>query len=149
MVEILPLFNFKQKRKIMGNDKKCTTILLVEDEAIILLATSRSLKRFGYKVISANSGEKAVEFIISNKDIDLVLMDIYLGSGIDGTESARRITCIRDIPIVFLTSHSKHEMLKKAEDIIHYGYIIKGSGDFVLQSSIEIAFELFESACRI
>ena len=41
----------------------CKTILLVEDEAIIALSEKKSLERYGYKVITAKSGENAIEII--------------------------------------------------------------------------------------
>lgn len=125
------------------------TILLVEDEAIISIVISNILKRFGYKVVSANSGERAVEIAVSNETIDLILMDIELGSGIDGTEAAQRILSSRNIPIVFHTSHSEREMVERVRGITRYGYVIKSSGDFVLQSSIEMAFELVEAHKKI
>jgi PAS domain S-box-containing protein len=124
---------------------KKPTILLVEDEALIALEEVQTLSRFGYNVVSASSGIKAVDLIANKPDIDLVLMDIDLGHGIDGTEAARRILSFRTIPIVFLTSHSEREMVEKVRGITRYGYVIKNSGDFVLQSSIEMAFELFEA----
>jgi len=129
----------------MDNEKMNKTILLVEDEAIISIITSKSLSRFGYDVIPVNSGEKAVELAFADENINLILMDINLGDGIDGTESARQILSSRDIPIVFHTSHSEREMVEKVRGITRYGYVIKSSGDFVLQSSIEMAFELFEA----
>jgi PAS domain S-box-containing protein len=76
---------------------------------------------------------------------DLVLMDIDIGKRIDGTETARRILKNKNIPVVFLTSHAEREMVERVRGITRYGYIIKNSGDFVLQSSIEMAFELFEA----
>ncbi len=72
-------------------------------------------------------------------------MDIDLGAGISGPEAAERILNICPIPIVFLTSHSERDMVDKVRGITRYGYIIKDSGDFVLQSSIEMAYELFEA----
>jgi PAS domain S-box-containing protein len=121
------------------------TILLVEDEAIIALAEAASIKRFGYDVVPAYSGEDAVKAAAEDATISLILMDIDLGKGIDGTEAARRILLGRNLPIVFLTSHSEREMVEKVRGITRYGYVIKNSGDFVLQSSIEMAFELFEA----
>ena len=126
------------------------TILLVEDEAIIALAEKRTIEGFGYRVLTAGTGEAAVE-ISSHADasIDLVLMDIDLGPGIDGTEAARRILLQRNLPIVFLTSHSERERVEKVRGITRYGYVVKNSGDFVLQSSIEMAFELFSAHERL
>jgi PAS domain S-box-containing protein len=125
----------------MGGKK----ILLVEDEAIIALGEAETIRRFGYDVIIGNSGEDAVKIALGDTAVGLILMDIDLGKGIDGTEAARRILSERDVPIVFLTSHSEKEMVEKVRGITRYGYVIKNSGDFVLQSSIEMAFELFEA----
>ncbi|HEY3276377.1 MAG TPA: PAS domain S-box protein [Syntrophorhabdaceae bacterium] len=122
------------------------TILLVEDEALIAMAEAEAIRRFGYnKVIIANSGEKAVRLATENREIDLVLMDINLGKGIDGTEAARQILSRRTIPIVFLTSHSEQEYVERVKEITRYGYVTKDCGNFVLQSSIGMAFELFEA----
>jgi PAS domain S-box-containing protein len=119
-------------------------ILLVEDEAIIALTESKTIESFGYEVLCAYSGEAAVQMVGSNKAIDLILMDIDLGHGIDGPEAARKILDQRSIPIVFLTAHSEREMVLKVRGITRYGYIVKNSGNFVLQTSIEMAFELYE-----
>jgi len=121
------------------------TILLVEDEFIIGLAQAETIRDFGYEVITAYSGEEAVQIIAENKGVDFILMDINLGEGIDGTEAARQILSTRNIPIVFLTSHSERAFVEKVKEITRYGYVIKNSGNFVLQASIEMAFELFQA----
>jgi PAS domain S-box-containing protein len=121
------------------------SILLVEDDFALALVTSEILKDFGFIVITANTGEEAVKIALSNERISLILMDINLGDGIDGPEAARQILQKRNIPIVFLTSHSEKEYVDKVKKITRYGYVIKNSGDFVLHSSIDMAFELFEA----
>lgn len=125
--------------------KRARTILLVEDNAVTSLITEKIIKKYGYGVFTAYSGEQGVELALSDESIDLVLMDIDLGDGIDGTEAARRILSNRHVPIVFLTSHAEKDMVDKVKGITRYGYVIKSSGDFVLNSSIEMAFELFEA----
>jgi two-component sensor histidine kinase/CheY-like chemotaxis protein len=124
------------------------TILLVEDELLIAAVESQTIEGFGYSVLIAGSGEKAVDIGAANPDIDLILMDIDLGGGIDGTEAARRILAKRAVPIVFLTSHGEKEFVERVKEITRYGYVIKNSGDFVLRSSIEMALNLFEANQR-
>ncbi|MFC1670917.1 PAS domain S-box protein [Spirochaetota bacterium] len=119
-------------------------ILLVEDEAIIALSESKIIEKSGYDVVVANSGEKAIKLFKNNPGFDLILMDIDLGKGIDGTETARKILSKHDVPIVFLTGHAEKEMVNKVKGITRYGYIIKESGRFVLIESINMAFELYE-----
>jgi PAS domain S-box-containing protein len=123
--------------------EKNKTILLVEDEVIIAMVKAETIKQFGYTVLLAYNGNSAIEIATGNAIVDLILMDIDLGKNIDGTEAARRILEKINIPIVFLTSHSEREMVERVRGITRYGYVIKDSGDFVLQSSIEMAFELF------
>ncbi|HPQ54666.1 MAG TPA: PAS domain S-box protein [Spirochaetota bacterium] len=121
------------------------TVLLVEDEALIAIAEKMRLESAGYSVITANSGENAVAVVRSGETIDIVLMDIDLGPGIDGTRAAEEILSIQDIPIIFLTSHAEQEMVERVRRITRYGYVLKNSGDFVLLSSIEMAFELHDA----
>jgi PAS domain S-box-containing protein len=124
------------------------TILLVEDEAIIAMGEKITLEKFGYKVLIANSGEDAIATIANTPAIDLILMDINLGGGIDGTEIAARILKRRDIPVVFLSSHTEPEIVKKTEKITSYGYVVKASSNTVIDASIKMAFKLFEAKIR-
>jgi PAS domain S-box-containing protein len=129
------------------NDQKTNKnrILLVEDEALIALSEKQSLEKHSYEVVTVYSGEKAVQTATEDTEISLVLMDIDLGGGIDGTEAAQQILEVRSLPIVFLTSHSEREYVERVKKITSYGYVLKSSGEFVLLRSIEMAFELFSS----
>ncbi|MCX7820323.1 MAG: response regulator [Brevinematales bacterium] len=126
----------------MSENKK--TILLVEDEVLIALSNQEMLNNLSYNVIRANSGELAIELALKN-DISLVLMDIDLGKGMDGTEAASIILKEKDIPIIFLTNHIEKEYIEKAEKITSYGYIIKNSPPPVIDASIKMAFRLYET----
>ena len=119
------------------------SLLLVEDEAIIALAQKKSLESAGYLVQVAHSGESAVAAVHRDSEIDIVLMDIDLGTGIDGPEAARRILEVREVPVVFLTSHSEQSYVDRVEAITKYGYVLKSSGTFTLLQAIKTALELF------
>ncbi|MDA3949670.1 MAG: PAS domain S-box protein [Spirochaeta sp.] len=120
-------------------------ILLVEDEALLAMNEKMQLERYGYSVKTVTTGEKAVETVHTSPDIDLILMDIDLGAGIDGTQAAETILQVRDVPIVFLSSHTEPEIVEKTEKITSYGYVVKNSNIAVLDASIKMAFKLFES----
>lgn len=125
----------------MTNSK---TILLVEDDAMIALFESRVLKKNGYEVIIVQEGEKAIETVNRNENIDLILMDIDLGKGMDGTETATEILKNHDIPVVFLSSHSEPEIVEKTNKITSYGYIEKNTDETVWIASLRMAFKLHE-----
>ena len=124
------------------NDRK--TILLVEDEAILALSEKMALEQCGYAVQTVNTGEEAVEAVNASTKIDLILMDINLGSGIDGTEAAEIILKDHTIPILFVSSHCEREIVEKTERISSYGYVVKSSAITVLDASIKMAFKLFD-----
>lgn len=132
----------------MSDEATRGLLLLVEDQAIIAMAEAEMLRRHGFAVETALSGGEAVEIATRETRIDLVLMDINLGAGMDGTTAAERILEHRDMPIVFLTAYSDEETVRRVRDITRYGFVVKNSGDFVLVSSIEMALELFSAHKR-
>jgi CheY-like chemotaxis protein len=86
-------------------------ILVVEDEAIILLQLEEILHTIGYVVAGlAASGEDAIEKARRLKP-DLVLMDIVMPGKINGIEAAKIINEELDIPVVFLTSYSEDTII--------------------------------------
>ena len=119
------------------------TILLVEDQVIIAEDVKFQLDSLGYNVLAVYKGIEAVDEIRRNKNIDLILMDIDLGKGMDGGETARQILELRDMPIIFLSNHTEKEGVERTEAITSYGYVTKNSGIVVLDTSIKMAFRLF------
>jgi DNA-binding NarL/FixJ family response regulator len=84
-------------------------ILIVEDEADIRHLIEVYLIEYGYQVVLAESGERALELFPQVKP-DLVILDVLLG-GIDGMEVCRRLREHSYVPILFLTC------LDEAEDV--------------------------------
>ncbi len=123
-------------------------ILLVEDEPLVAMAQQETLQRYGYRVVWASTGERAVEIAAERPEIDLVLMDINLGPGMDGTDAAQQILKTKELPVVFLLSYTDPKVVEKTEEIVSYGYIVKSSGDAVLLASLKTAFRLFDSRNR-
>lgn len=63
---------------------------LVEDEAIIAMAEAAMLLKNDHEVVLAESGEQAVALFSHAPRIDLALMDIDLGRGMDGSSPTTR-----------------------------------------------------------
>ena len=123
--------------------------MLVEDDRVTAVAEKKALEKYGYAVYVAYTGEAAVERCRNGGDPangnhpELILMDIDLGEGIDGTVAAEQILQHRHIPIVFLSSHTSPEIVERTEKITSYGYVVKSSSFTVVDASIKMAFKLF------
>jgi len=129
-------------------DFRGKTILIVDDDRIIAMAEASFLNKNGYTVLTAGTGEEVFEILESGMECHMVLLDIDLGNDMNGPEIAGKILEMRDIPIVFVTSHTEGDMTERVKHIKKYGYVVKNSGDFVVLSAIEMAFELFYERSR-
>jgi len=116
-----------------------SSILIVEDEAIIASVISGALKKFGYEVADIlNSGEAAVATALQKKP-DLILMDIRLQGELDGIAAAEQIQKQMDIPIIYLTAYADETTLERAKKTRPYGYIPKPFQEIELKTTIEMA----------
>jgi CheY-like chemotaxis protein len=61
-----------------------TVILIVEDEAIIRIATAALLEEAGYTVLEARDADVAVQILESRNDIRAVFTDIRMPGSLDG-----------------------------------------------------------------
>ena len=90
------------------------TILIVDDEQSIRTALIAFLVRLGFTVITAETGEQAIQLTNEEKP-DLVLLDVVLDeddpTSMSGIEVCREIRTMRHfIPIIMLTSHAEWEI---------------------------------------
>ncbi|RMF03324.1 MAG: response regulator [Chloroflexi bacterium] len=100
-------------------------ILLVEDEALTALLLTRNLEMIGYHMCApVGTGEAAVETAAAEQP-DVVLMDIRLGSAMDGIEAAKQIKAIRPVPIVFMTGYEDDQTRARADSVGPAAYLVK------------------------
>ena len=82
-------------------------VLVLEDESSIRSFIVINLRRAGYQVVEAESGEQALELLSQHSDVRVALLDIML-PGIDGFEVCRRIRANNPtIGIIMLTARSQ------------------------------------------
>lgn len=125
-------------------------ILIVEDEAVTVLALKHELTELGYEI--AGDASTAAEALRNAEDnqADLVLMDIQLEGGVSGVAAAAAIRGHLDIPVVFLTAHASGETVARAVESGAFGYLLKPYTAPELKAAIEIALHKHntESAMR-
>jgi CheY-like chemotaxis protein len=95
---------YEEERAVLSAESYRTakTVLFVDDEPSILKMRRLVFEALGYSVLTAISGEKALE-ALELHPVDVVVLD-YLMPGMDGEETARCIRRLRgDIPIILST----------------------------------------------
>jgi len=103
----------------MNNKQK---VLIVDDNNINIKFIADVLKELDYiSLVFATNGYKAIE-IVSNQQIDIILMDINM-PGIDGFETVKRMNT--KIPIIYVTALEDKESILKAFENGGVDYITK------------------------
>ena len=98
-------------------------ILVLEDEEAIRAFVVLNLKRAGYEMVEASTGEEALELFDQNPDIDVAVLDVML-PGIDGLEVCKKIrSSNQKIGIIMLTA--------KAQEIDKVAGLMNGADDYV------------------
>lgn len=82
-------------------DSNSPLVLVVDDEPNIRDAIAFTLKREGFRVLTAGTGPDALEQAKSNPDV--ILLDIML-PGMDGLEVLRRIRSSSNVPVLMLSA---------------------------------------------
>jgi len=83
-------------------------IMVVDDEENIRFLYQEELRDDGYEVVTAGSGEKALELLPMERP-DLITLDIKM-PGMDGMETLRKIKEIdKDIPVILCTAYGQYK----------------------------------------
>jgi PAS domain S-box-containing protein len=96
------------------------TILVVEDDALILQQLTAQLMGLGYEVVTASAGKPALDILRDRPDIDLLFTDVILPGGMDGRQIADAALAFRpSLKVLFTTGYSENA-------IVHHGRLDRG-----------------------
>jgi two-component system, NtrC family, response regulator AtoC len=88
-------------------------ILVVDDEKLIRWSVAERLQRDGYEVLSAESGEQALEMVAATPP-DLMLLDVRL-PGIDGVQTLQRALSLHpEVAVLMMSAHSTVDIAVEA-----------------------------------
>lgn len=123
-------------------------VLIVDDNENNLFSLQALInKHMDVEVISANSGQRAVEIALENPRIDLIVLDIQMPE-MDGFQTATMLKVrkrTRDIPIIFLTAAYKtDEFQQKGYEVGAADYLLKPIDDNQLINKISTYLRLIE-----
>ena len=97
-------------------------ILIIDDEASIRVTLAAILEDEGFSALCAASAEEAFDILESTR-VDLALLDIWLGEGMDGMTALERIRGRYSLPVIIISGHGTIETAVQATR--------KGAFDFI------------------
>ncbi|WP_295672869.1 response regulator [uncultured Mucilaginibacter sp.] len=95
-----------KSRDLLDDVLKDNTVLIADDDVRNIFSMTKSLEKYGMKVITAIDGKEALEQLTQHPEISLVLMDMMMPE-MDGYESTTRIRqnpLFKEIPVIAVTA---------------------------------------------
>lgn len=84
-------------------------VAIVEDELMVAWALKSTVEDLGYQVAGIFADADAALARLLVQPVELVLMDINLGAGMDGVEMARRVKAAFQTPVIFISAYADPE----------------------------------------
>ena len=102
-----------------------TTILLVEDDPTLLSTLAYNLTRNGYRVLTADNGESALDHVARHGDaIDLIILDVML-PGLNGFQVLRTLRRTHSIPVLMLSARGEEQDKVDGLELGADDYVVK------------------------
>ena len=115
-------------------------LMIVDDDAVLTMHLEELLVAMGYSVVAVSSSGKEAIDIARRVMPDLVLMDIlFPNQDLDGIEAAGIINQEMDIPVVFISGHTREEIIQRSRTSGAYGYLSKPLSKEQIKPTVEIA----------
>lgn len=105
------------------------TILIIDDEELVIKSVEKLLTRQGYQIIVCRRGTDAIE-TIKKRDVDLIICDIRMPD-LSGVDTIKKIREIRQqkgqekIPEILMTGYADPECNAEAEKLAVSDYVYK------------------------
>ena len=111
-----------------------STVLLVEDDPAARQGLELALRRLGYGVRAAATGEAAVDEL-GQGPVDVVVLDVML-PGVDGFEVCRRLRRVSNVPVIMLTARGDDFDVVAGLEAGADDYVVKPAEPRVLDARI-------------
>jgi chemotaxis family two-component system sensor histidine kinase/response regulator PixL len=113
--------------KSQSKTVKLKTIMVVDDSTALRRTMALSLEKNGYRVLQAKDGKDALNKIIQNSELDLIICDIEMPTmnGFEFLGARRRDSQLAKIPVIMLTSRSGAKHRNLAMQLGANGYFTK------------------------
>ncbi len=117
-------------------------MLIVEDEANIVLSLEILLRRAGYETAATGDGEEALDLIRRDRP-DVVLLDIMLPkrNGYEVCRAVKADPAISSIPVIMLTAKGQEVEILKGLELGASAYIAKPFGNAEVLEAVRAALE--------
>ena len=124
---------------------KTLKLMLVDDEKRYLQTTAKLMEKKGIEVVTAQSGEQALD-LLRTHDVHVVILDIKM-PGMDGFKTLRAIkTLYPQVEVIMLTGHATMDSAIEGLQFGAFDYVMKPAD---IDDIVNKAYEAFEKRRRL
>ncbi len=105
------------------------TILVIEDEALLLQAIAKKLEASGYEAITATTGDQAIDYLKNLPELpDAIWLDYYLGEDLNGLDLMNQFKSNdkwSNIPVVVVSNSASDDKIHSMLALGAKKYLLK------------------------
>lgn len=99
------------------------TLLIADDDRLVLATLAEGLRRAGHTVLEAADGDEAIHLACDRKP-DLAILDVRM-PGRDGLDVAQWLRAHTNVPFLFLSAYGDASVVTEAVESGALGYLVK------------------------
>jgi signal transduction histidine kinase len=112
------------------------SVLLVDDDPLVLASTTPMLEDLGHSVLAASSGQQALEILRAGAKVDLVVTDQAM-PGMTGLQLASQLQQLHPkVPLLLISGYADHSELSAAGFLLLYKPFSQNALEAAVQSSL-------------
>ncbi len=117
------LHDLHHSNKLLENKK----VLIVDDDARNIFALTSVLEEHQMNILSADNGREAINILMDDPDVDIVLMDIMMPEmdGMETIQEIRKVSRLKNLPIVAVTAKAMKGDREKCIEAGAWDYLSK------------------------
>jgi signal transduction histidine kinase/CheY-like chemotaxis protein/HAMP domain-containing protein len=117
------LGDLHQSNKLLVGKK----VLIVDDDARNIFALTSVLEEHEMNIVSADNGREAINILMDDPEIDIVLMDIMMPEmdGMETIQEIRKVSRLKNLPIVAVTAKAMKGDREKCIEAGAWDYLSK------------------------
>ncbi len=114
-------------------------VMVVDDSTTVRQQLGHALQSAGFDVIEAVDGQDAMDKVVANRDLAMVVCDVHMPrmDGLEFVRSMKGEPLYRDIPVVMLTTEGRPELIAQAKALGAKAWLVKPIADHLLVAAVE------------
>lgn len=117
----------QSQRPLVKTQEILPKIIIADDEDEIRMLLASTLVHHGFQVVEASNGEEAVQKVLANPDVRLIISDLKMPklNGLQMVKAIRRMQLAEEAKLIVLTAYSQPALIAEGKKLAIDAWLVK------------------------